>query len=76
MADNKIIICQRVSRCHHLKILLVCCNDIKKKTCLIPDAQSKPLHFSHLLHVMCGTIRRKKLLSKLYKVKNVEEVNM
>ena len=30
---------------HHVKISRVFYNDIIKKTCMIPDARSKPLHF-------------------------------
>jgi len=32
--------------------LLVYNNDITKKTCLIPDARPKPLHFSRLKRVV------------------------
>ena len=41
---------------HHLKILLVYYNDIPKKTRLIPDARSKPLHFSRLKTHVVGMI--------------------
>ena len=37
---------------HHLKISLVYYNDITKKTCLIPDARSRPLIFPPKTHVV------------------------
>ena len=39
--DNKWLL----NSLHHLKISRILYNDITKKTCMIPDARSKPLHF-------------------------------